>query len=393
MVDAAWWIPYRPDVEIRRIEDGGALAALLRDAAAGPVALDVEADSLHHYAEKVCLVQLSFPGTDALIDPLAGLDLAPMGRLLADPAVRKVLHGADYDLRVLHRDFGFEMRGLTDTMIAARLAGERAFGLAALLDKHFGVLLDKRHQRADWSVRPLPPEMAAYAVLDTRHLLDLAAILEERLTALGRWAWAEEEFRRLEAVRWTGDAADPEAWRRVKGTSGLDRRALAAVRELHAWRDGRARRRDVPPFKILRDEVLVVLATASPEDERGLAATAGLPRALASGPPARDLLGTLVRARALPDSELPEVRRGVRVRPSPEFEARVRVLAEARDRMADALDLEPSLVAPRGGLEAVVRREEEGVPLAEALEVPELRAWQVALLRDALRSSAAAPRT
>ena len=190
------------------IRETGNLSDTLAAVGAGPLALDTEADSLHHYPEKVCLVQLTFGGADHLVDPLAGVDLAPLGRILADRAVTKILHGSDYDLRVLHRDFGLELVGLFDTMIAARLTGERSFGLAALLETHFGIKLEKKFQRADWSLRPLTAEMESYAALDTRHLEALAGRLGEQLEQLGRTAWAEEEFRALEGVRWS--APDPE---------------------------------------------------------------------------------------------------------------------------------------------------------------------------------------
>src|SRR4029079_2620570 len=151
-------------------------------------------------------------------DPLVGVSLEPLRPLLQDRGVAKVMHGADYDLRLLARDHAVDVAGVFDTMIAARLTGERAFGLAALLEKHLGVRLDKSHQRADWSRRPLPPAMAAYAVEDTRHLAELGTRLRARLAELSRLSWAEEEFRRLEGVRWA-ESAEPEPWRKIKGAS------------------------------------------------------------------------------------------------------------------------------------------------------------------------------
>ncbi|HKQ61355.1 MAG TPA: ribonuclease D, partial [Candidatus Polarisedimenticolaceae bacterium] len=243
---------------MRWIDDGPSLERALAAAGAATLALDCEADSLHHYPEKLCLVQLSAAGEDWLIDPLA-FDLAALRPALEDRARPKILHGADYDLRLLGRDLGFRVAGLFDTMLAARLVGERAFGLAALLDKYLGVSLDKKHQTADWSRRPLPAELQRYAVADTHHLQPLAAALDERLRALGRRSWADEEFLRLESIRWR-ETPDPEAWRRVRGAAGLDRRGLAVVRELYSWRDGEARRRDTPPFRVLSDERMAELA-------------------------------------------------------------------------------------------------------------------------------------
>ncbi|MDX1389431.1 MAG: ribonuclease D, partial [Acidobacteriota bacterium] len=227
------------------IEQTTGLVAAVREVGAGPLALDTEADSYHRYHDKVCLVQLSFGGRDVLVDPLAGVDLAVLSEVLENRRIPKILHGADYDLRILGRDFGLSFRGVFDTMIAARLVGERAFGLASLVERHLGVRLDKTHQLADWSQRPLPDELVLYAVSDTRFLPPLAERLEARLEELGRVSWAAEEFRHLEKVRWSGEPPDGEAFRRIKRSASLDRRGLAIVRELYHWRDGRARARDV----------------------------------------------------------------------------------------------------------------------------------------------------
>ena len=220
---------------IRWIDTQEGLESLVAEIAGSPFALDTEADSFHHYHEKVCLVQLTADRGDVLVDPLAGIDLEPLRAPLEDAGTRKILHGADYDVRILHRDFRFSPRGIFDTMIAARLTGATAFGLAALLEAHLDVRLDKAHQRADWSIRPLPVAMADYAAADTRYLHALAAILEARLAELGRLDWAREEFERIEVVRWkNGEEPSPDAWRKTKGATSLDRRALAVLQEL--WR-------------------------------------------------------------------------------------------------------------------------------------------------------------
>src|SRR5512146_2676543 len=142
--------------------------ALARAAAQPVVAIDTEADSLHSYFDKVCLIQMSAGSDDLVIDPLARVDLQAFGRILADPGITKIFHGGDYDLRILNRDFGFTISNFVDTMVCAQLLGYEAFGLAALLDRHFGVKVNKAHQRADWAMRPLPPDMLDYAAMDTR---------------------------------------------------------------------------------------------------------------------------------------------------------------------------------------------------------------------------------
>jgi len=358
-----------------------ALRAELPRLADGPLALDVEADSLHHYPERVCLLQLSAGGRDLLIDPLAGVDLAELGPQLADADRRKILHGADYDLRLLRRDFDLDVRGLFDTMMASRLVGERAFGLAALLQKYVGVELDKRYQRADWSRRPLPPEMQEYAALDTRHLETLSGMLEAGLQRLGREAWAAEEFARLERVRWSSTVDDPDAFRRVKHSATLEPRELAVLRELHRLRDTLAREKDRPPFRIVRDEVLLELARQQPGDPSALLRIRGLPRAFGSGSRRTLLLDAIEQAMRLPDDTLPERRR--RARPpkrSAEHEASLRRLRDARDRLAAELDLEPSIVATRSALEEFLTWSEQG-------KTPDgtgdLRRWQAELLTEA----------
>src|SRR5690349_7381822 len=214
-----------------------AIAALSKEPR---VAADTEAASFHRYRDRIFLIQLSSPTRTEIIDPLALADLSPVGTLLGNAAVEKIFHDADYDLRTLDRDYGFRARRLFDTRIAAQLAGEPAIGLAALLEKYVGVKLAKEHQKADWSRRPLPAPMLAYAAADTEHLPALREALRGRLLALGRLAWAEEEFTRLEELRWTGppDGGGADAFLRVKGAKALPPRQLAALRELYRWREG-----------------------------------------------------------------------------------------------------------------------------------------------------------
>ena len=243
-----------------------ALAQLIAAARGEPrVAVDTEAASFHRYRDRIYLIQVSTRDRTALIDPLAVADLAPIGALLADAGVEKTFHDADYDLRVLDRDYAFRATRLFDTRIAAQLAGEPAIGLAALLAKYLDVTLAKEHQKADWSLRPLPPAMLAYAAADTRHLLDLRDALERRLRELGRLSWAEEEFTRLEALRWTGAAGgDTDGYLRVKGAKGLPPRALAAFRALHRWRESVAERDDKAPFRVIGNDALLAASRALP---------------------------------------------------------------------------------------------------------------------------------
>ncbi len=367
--------------EIVWIAETEQLRTELSGLGAETLSLDSEADSFHHYQEKLCLIQLSFGSRDLLVDPLAEVDLSILQPALADPSTRKLLHGADYDLRLLDRDCGLEIHGLFDTMIASRLVGERAFGLAALLDKFVDVKLDKRFQRADWSLRPLTREMKNYAAMDTRHLAELAVLLEARLRELGRLEWAAEEFRVLEAVRWSVDRDPADAFLRVKGATRLDPRGLAVLRELFALRDAEASRRDVPPFRVFRNEVLIALSGRPPSDESDLKSVQGMPRSWLSGSRATRLVDAARRGMELPDSELPArpERRGRRR--DPEIEARIAGLAKARDRVADDLGIETSVLAPRSLLEQILKTAAGGGELGET---PGIRRWQTELLRPVL---------
>jgi ribonuclease D len=370
LMDAAW------------IDSTEALAEWTVALDGAPLAVDTEADSFHHYREKVCLVQLSAGDRHALIDPLAAIDLKPLQKWLADASVPKVLHGADYDIRLLARDFGLSVSGLIDTMIAARILGEPAVGLAALLEKYLAVSLDKAHQRADWSRRPLTAAMREYAVEDTRHLVALASILEERLRELGRAPWVAEECARLESVRWRDRRDDdPEPFRRTKGARGLDRAGLARVRELWNWRDAIARRRDVPAFRVLRDETLLVLVKTPPASVGDLTRIGGIASSMIRSPAALELLEAVRRGGSCPEAEYPELRTDVRERLAPAVEARIARIRTERDRVAQELALDPAVILSRATIEEMAKRWESG---DDPWAVSDLRQWQVGLLRGVL---------
>ncbi len=227
-------------------------------------ALDTEADSLHAYREKVCVVQVSAPGIDAIVDPLRVADLSPLAAVVARAEVEVVMHGGDYDISVLSRDHRFEFRRVFDTMIAATLLGDERLGLAALVEGAFGVLLDKRHQKADWGARPFTPDQVEYLRNDTTHLLALRDLLAARLQAADLVEEAEIEFRRLAARRGAAFAENPDAWRRAKGSDRLDATGRAVLAAVWRWREERARARNVPLFKVLATEALVALASRPP---------------------------------------------------------------------------------------------------------------------------------
>ncbi|HZH81403.1 MAG TPA: ribonuclease D [Gemmatimonadales bacterium] len=357
-----------------------AIAALSKEPR---VAADTEAASFHRYRDRIFLIQLSSPTRTEIIDPLALADLSPVGTLLGNAAVEKIFHDADYDLRTLDRDYGFRARRLFDTRIAAQLAGEPAIGLAALLEKYVGVKLAKEHQKADWSRRPLPAPMLAYAAADTEHLPALREALRARLLALGRLAWAEEEFTRLEDLRWTGTAEGEDAFLRIKGAKTLPQRQLAALRELHAWRESVAAEQDRATFRIIGNDALLAVAKALPRAAADLRGIVGLPDSLASRH-GTALVGAVQRALALPERELPRVERTPRQPRDPAVEARVERLKAARNRVAAELGLDPGILAARSSLEAVARAQPLPTDRAGLARGGELRRWQVEALGDAL---------
>ena len=351
-------------------------AAMRRVARQSIVAVDTEADSLHSYFDKVCLIQISIPGEDLIIDPLRNLDLSAFGAVLANERITKVLHGGDYDLRILNRDFQFTTANLIDTMICAQLLGYEAIGLAALLERYFAITVDKAHQRADWAMRPLPRVMLEYAATDTRHLAALSQKMREELIAVGRWDWAQEEFARLATIRFTGKEEDGEGFRRLKGISSFDRRSLGIARSLYDWRDGMARAADRPPFKIFGNDLIVEVARAKPGDAEALAQIKGLSPAHRKRY-AREIMRKVGDALALPEEMLPEKSDARPWLRDKALESRVSKLKDVRDKKAKELKLDPGILAPRHVLTAIATT-------GDLNQVPAMRDWQKKLLGDDL---------
>jgi len=328
------------------------------------IAVDTEADSLHCYFEKLCLIQISVPDHDYLVDPLTNLSLAPLAEVLAPKEI--VLQGADFDLRLLRRSFGFVATRIFDTVIAARLLGIRSFSLAALVEKFFGVMLVKGSQKANWARRPLPHHMAEYAMNDTRYLLPLAEKLEAGLREHGRLEWFRQSCTRaLEQASVQRSRDDEEAWR-ISGSGKLSGRASAIMRELWNWRDKEAQAVDKPSFHVLQNHLLIQAAEQF--------AAGNVPDYRHFSPRRRQgFREAAERALQLPESEWPvrPKRRGTR--PTREMERAAEELRRRRDAVADAHGIEPSLIAPRGTLDAVVADERQ----TETLLVP----WQRDLLK------------
>ncbi|HTI65199.1 MAG TPA: ribonuclease D [Gemmatimonadaceae bacterium] len=342
------------------------------------IALDTEGASFHRFVDRIYLLQLSTPDQTAIIDPVPIGRPAALGRLLEDPGIEVVFHDADYDLRLLWQDYGWHIRNIFDTRVAAQLLGLRAFGLAALLERYFGVKLDKKFQRADWSMRPLTPGMLEYAAQDTIHLLELRDRMEHDLDQAGRLEWAHEEFALLEGTRWPDE--DPAgSFLRIKGARDLTRRELAVLRELVPWRDAIARTLDRATFRVIGNEQLLEIARRQPKAREELAAIKGVPRGLAESR-AGEVLDAIARGLAVPDSDLPRFPKAPRWDRDPDLDTRVSALKTVRDATAARLDLDPGVLCARDRLEAVARK--NPATREELDTVQELRRWQRMLLGE-----------
>ncbi len=338
------------------------------------IAIDTEGASFHRFIDRIYLLQITTRDRSAILDPLPIGMPRGLGAILEDPSVEVVFHDADYDLRLLHQDYGWNVNRIFDTRIAAQLLGIKAFGLAALLEQFFNVKLDKKHQRADWSLRPLPPGMLDYAAQDTRFLLDLRDQLKSRLEKLGRIEWAEEEFVRLEGTKWDEDDGS-QAFLRIKGARDLTRRELALLRELVPWRDSVAREVDRATFRVMGNEVLLEIARTAPKTVKDLSTLKGMPRGILDRG-ASAILGAVQRGLEVAEEHLPRFPRAAKWDREEDFDSRVAKLKAVRDAAATRLLLDPGVLCSRERLEAIARRRPEKAKDLE--DVPGIRRWQIA---------------
>jgi ribonuclease D len=353
------------------ITDAAHLSSLVEQIeSADRVAIDTEADSLHSYREKLCLLQISVPAAvhtrtyhDFIVDPLANIDLQPLRRALEAREI--VLHGADYDLRMLRRGLNLVANRIFDTMIAARLLGIREFSLAALVKRYFGLELAKGSQKANWAQRPLPTRMAEYAINDVHYLLPLAEKLEADLDRYERRDWLRQSCQRaIEQAAVARVRSQDELWR-IRGSGSLDKRSAAVLRALWQWREKEAEMADRPPFHILRNDDLlkaaVRFASGSVPDYRHFSHR----RRQAFREAAQSALQA-------PESKWPVPRRRLGTRPSAKTVHHSEELRRRRDKSAEECGMEPSFIAPRSTLEAIAADHAR----AASLLVP----WQCELL-------------
>ncbi len=370
-------------VPFRLLSNAPEIGQFLREVEAErEIAIDVEADSLYSYPEKVALVQVSTPSSNSILDPLRGrAGMHGLGTVMANPGILKVFHGGDFDIRLLKKHFDLQVHTVADTMIAAQLVGRPHMGLSALLEQEFGLQLDKRYQRANWSRRPLPSEMLRYAALDTAYLLPLWQRLHDELKRLGRLDWAQEEYHLLEEV--TAGPEHPPSCFDVKGAHRLLPRQRAILQALLELREETARAWDRPPFKVLSNQVLMDWAVSPPASQREVQhtprANRGILRRLAP-----QILQAVREAQSTPLKYCPH--RNLPSLPPLTEKQRRRLdrLKRARRAATERLGLPSGLLVNTATLERLARAEPQ-----YAIEMlgTVLKRWQLEALGPALRQA------
>jgi len=344
------------------------------------VAVDTEADSLYHYFEKNCLIQLSFESNNFIVDPLSGIDLSPFLEELAGH--RLLLHGGDYDLRLLRSSYGFRpRREVFDTMLAAQLVGREKVSLADLAHEFFNVTMSKQGQKSDWSFRPLSEKQLKYAADDTRYLERIEDLLTGELEQCGRFEWHTESCAAMVISTENNRERDEDDLWRIKGTGQLSRRELAYVREIWRWRENQARRMDCPPFKVLGNQAIIALSVWAGETGEDKNRRPRLPRNLV-GPRLIAFENAFKSARTLSESELPEPRKHKFV--TPPWLGTFEELRTKCAQVADELEMVPHLIAPRRALEGIASKRATGVD--GIMSAGNLLRWQAELIASAVKS-------
>lgn len=337
------------------------------------IAVDLEADSMFHYQEKVCLLQMAANGENVVIDPLEIEDLSPLAPLFKDDTVCKVFHGSDYDVRSLYRDFSIEINNLFDTQLASMFLGERETSLGAVVNSRFGIQLDKRYQKKDWSQRPLPDGMIEYAASDVFHLIPLARLLINELKAKNRMDWVKEECDYLSAVRPVENGDDP-LFLKFRGAGRLPRRNLAALEGLLQYRRDLAVKKDRPLFKVFANSALLKIATAMADTPEAIEAAHCLSAKQIRfyGKP---LAAIVQKANALPAQNLPSYPRKRRPSVSPKVSERVKAIKAWRDETAQRLALDPALLFNKALMTAIAMK--KPAHIRGLLGIAGMRNWQV----------------
>lgn len=337
------------------------------------IAVDLEADSMFHFKEKVCLIQIASKNLTVVIDPLKINDLSPLIPAFANPVIRKIFHGSDYDVRSLHRDHLIEVNNLFDTELASRFLGIPETGLGAVLGNRFGVQLDKSYQKKDWSMRPLPPEMIEYGASDVAYLLPLADLLDSELTEKKRVEWVEEECDLLSRVRVPEQNGNP-LFLRVKGAGRLDRRSLGVLEPLLEMRRDIAEKKDKPLFKILSNASLLTISKLRPVN------IDALKECRVFSPKqtkifGKEILETVEKAMAIPEKDLVAYPRKKKHIVKPGIPKIAQEIKDWRDSVANDLGLEPSILFNKALLTAIAIKKPETLDDFEG--VKGIKKWQI----------------
>ena len=338
------------------------------------LAIDMEADSLYHYFEKVCLIQISTDRDTYILDPLAIESVAKLAPLMADPSVEKVFHAASYDVYCLRRDYGFAFANIFDTHVAAQLLGHEFLGLGVLMEAFLGIHHSKRRQRDDWSRRPLAAEQLEYAAMDTHYLLRLRDALEHQLQQQARISWAREEFETEAAVEKVEKEFDTEGFRRIKGCRELSLQDQAVLRSLYLFRDKVARTLNVPPFKVMNNSVLLDLVHKTPQSPRDMFNRHGISNRVARKY-AGEILQTIAEARRRDPSFLETPAHNNGKAPSRAAKRRLEALKAWRKAKAQQLGLHVGVVFPANLLENLAVNPPGS--LEELSTLPGMRRWRI----------------
>jgi ribonuclease D len=361
--------------EFSLVDTQGGFQDILEALIAAPrLAIDIEADSLYHYFEKVCLIQISSDRDTYVIDPLALRDLEALAPIMSDPGVEKVFHAAGYDIQCMRRDFGFSFANIFDTHVAAQLAGYEFLGLSVLMEKLLGVAHSKYRQRDDWSRRPLEPGQLEYAAMDTHHLLRLRDVLESQLLEKGRLSWALEEFANSADASIPEKEFDYEGFRRIKGSRDLPLQELAVLRALYLLRDRYAREMDLPPFKVINNSILLDLSLKPPRSPRELFKRPGISYRVArkfGG----EIVHTIENARTEDPSSLELPARGSWKPASKAAKVRLENMKRWRQAKGKELGLQVGVVFPGNLMEAMAAN--PPADLDEFAAVRGMRSWRV----------------
>ncbi|MFN2357133.1 MAG: ribonuclease D [Desulfotignum sp.] len=353
----------------------GACAQLSKQAIIG---VDLEADSMHSFKEKICLIQIATKEEAFLVDPFTIADFSPFVQVLENPAIIKVFHGADFDVRSLDREMGARIENLFDTEIACRFLNVRERGLAALLMDHFDVYVDKKFQKQDWSRRPFRDDMVAYSVGDVAHLIALHSNLVKSLEAINRLHWAKEECEAQAKVHYEDNHAPPY-FKKFKGAGKLDNRSLAVLENLLAVRMAMAEKKDVPLFKIMSNQSLLAMATGRPKSVQEMVVQKMLSKRQAQmyGMMCKEAID---KAMALPHRDLPSYPKTIMPRKTPAVMDRITALKKMREKKSISLGMEPGFLVNNNTITALAQEKPDSREALDAMNV--MRNWQKDALGD-----------